>query len=319
LQLLELGRSENDQSIVMEGHFVTGASIAFMGDLEGGLPHLDRAIELFDARVHGAERFRLGPHTGVSARVASGLLLWQAGALEQAVSRVGQALAIANQLNHPYSIAYALYHNGFLEVGRSRPEECRRRARQLAEVASRHDYPVWSTLATVLEGISLTLLGQREEGLSMAEAGVELYQGLTTPPVFWPLLLNLRGWVHGLAGHPRRGLELIDEAIGLDGEVAPPGFHLTKGDVLLMLPEPAEPQAEEAYEAALHASREGGLRLLELQALTRLVGLRRRRGLQPDRSEELRRVYDGFTEGLEEHDLRAARELLGIEAAPSSA
>ena len=46
--------------------------------------HLDRAIELHDPRVHDSGRFRLGPNTGVVARTASGILLWQCGELDRA-------------------------------------------------------------------------------------------------------------------------------------------------------------------------------------------------------------------------------------------
>ncbi len=108
-------------------------------------------------------------------------------------------------------------------------------------MAADNDYPVWGTLATVLDGVSLTMLGDTEEGMRRTEAGIELYQGLTTPPVFWPLLLHLRGMAHGMAGDPRRGVELLEEAIavvGRPGGFAPPEFHISMGDLLSRLPEP---------------------------------------------------------------------------------
>jgi predicted ATPase len=312
-QLLELGEQEDDESIRLEGHYVTGAAISFGGDLDTGLPHLDRAIELYNPRVHSSNRFRLGPNTGVVALVASGLLLWQCGGLERAVTRVIEALDLARELDHPYSIAYALYHNGFLALNRSRFEECGEKARELAKVADENDYLVWRTLATVLEGVSLTALGRVEEGLVMTEAGIDLYKGLTTPPVFWPLILSLRGLVHALAGQPKRALVLIDEAIeaGATEEVVSPEFRVFKGDFLRMLPEPDLDAAEEAYQAAIRGSRAAGFHLIELKALTRLVGLRREMGRSPDGSDDLASLYATFTEGFDEHDLLMARKVLG--------
>jgi predicted ATPase/class 3 adenylate cyclase len=312
-QLLEMGEREGDESIRIEGHYVLGSAISFSGDLETGLAHLDRAIELYNPRVHRSNRFRLGPNTGVVARVASGLLLWQCGGLERAVSRVTESLDLAHELDHPYSIAYALYHNGFLALNRSRFEECREMARELAKVANENDYLVWSTLATVLEGVSITALGRLEEGLVMTEAGIDLYQGLTTPPVFWPLILSLRGMVHALAGQPEQALVLIDEAIevGAPAEVVSPEFRVLRGDILRMLPEPDLEAAEEAYQAGMRGSRAGGLHLIELQAMTRLVGLRREMGRSPDGTDELASLYATFTEGFDEHDLVTTREVLG--------
>jgi predicted ATPase/class 3 adenylate cyclase len=312
-QLLELGEREGDESIRIEGHYVFGASLAFAGDLETGLPHLDRAIELHDPRVHSSNRFRLGPSTGVVARTASGLILWQCGALERAVDRVTGGLSLAREIDHPYSVAYALYHNGFLALLRSRLEECVQRAHELAELADEHDYVVWRTLATVLEGVSLTALGHTEEGLAMTETGIDLYQGLTTPPVFWPLILHLRGLVRALAGQPEQALVLIEEAIelGAPEEVIAPEFRVFKGDFLRMLPEPDLAGAEEAYLTAIRGSRAGRLHLIELQALTRLVGLRQEMGRSPDGSDELASLYNSFTEGFDEHDLIMARQVLG--------
>jgi len=313
-QLLELGEQESDETIRIEGHYVYGAAAAFSGDLETGLQHLERVIELHDPRIHGSARFRLGPNTGVSSRVASGLIMWQCGALEQAVSRVGEALVIAEQIDHPYSIAYALYHNGFLALGRSRFEDCIDWARRLSEVASENDYVVWRTLATFLEGVSLSALGRTEEGLAMTETAIELYQGLTTPPVFWPQVLALRGLVRTLAGDPEEGLNLTDQAIeiGAPDEATSPDFRMQRGDILTRLTEPDAEGAEQAYLAAIRGSRTAGQHLVELQALTRLVGLRRELGHHPDGSEDLAVLYDTFTEGLDEHDLVVARQLLDL-------
>ncbi len=313
-EILELGERENDLAIQMEGHYVYGVGMAFTGDLEHGLPHLDRAIELHDPRARSASRFRLGPNTGVVARVASGLVLWQCGDLEQSVSRVSAALDIAREIDHPYSIAYALYHNAFLALQRSRFEECIAIAKDLAEVSEDHDYIVWATLAIFLEGICRTVLGETERGLEMTERAIDLYQGLTTPPVFWPLILAFRALVHALAGQPERALALIEEAITIGGpdDMTSPEFRIVKGDILRMLSTPDHASAEDSYQSAIRGAHAGGLRLFELQAMTRLVGLRRELGQSPDGSAELATLYGTFTEGLDEHDLAAARDILEL-------
>jgi predicted ATPase/class 3 adenylate cyclase len=312
-QLLELGEREDDESIRLEAHYVIGASTSFAGDLEHGLPHLDHVIDGYDPKVHGSNRFRLGPNTAVVARVASGLILWQCGALAKAVHRLTDALAVAKEIDHPFSIAFALYHNGFLALNRGRFDDCSQFAFELAEVADENDYMLWRTLATVLEGVSLTGRGKVAEGFEMTEVGITLYQGLTTPPVFWPLILALRAMVHAAAGRLDQAIGLIDEAIsiGADDELIAPEFKTMRGDFLAMSDDPDHDAAEEEYLTAISGSRAGGLHLLELQALTRLVGLRRKLGLSPDGTEELAAALAWFTDGDNEHDVIAARALLG--------
>jgi hypothetical protein len=224
---------------------------------------------------------------------------------------------VAEELQHPYSQAYAIYHNAFLELLRKRLPECRERARQLAEISDENDYQVWRTLATVLQGVASTFQGQTEEGLVMTEKGIELYRGLTTPPVFWPLILMLRSLVHAAAGDPGRGLELIDEAIELASATGgiTPDFMTARGDVLRQLPPPGPDDAEAAYRRAIDEARSSGMRLIELQALNRMVALRREQGREPDHSDELRAVFEIFSDGIEESDLAEARELLGLDTA----
>ena len=311
-QLIDLGEQAGDDSMLIEGHYVLGAATAFSGDLEAGLPHLDRAIELHDPQVHDSGRFRLGPNTGVVARTASGILLWQCGRLEAGIGRVEEALEVARQIGHPYSIAYGLHHNGLLAVYRGRFEEARERTRELAAVSEENGYLVWRTLATVFDGVALSHLGDPATGLTMTEKGIELYQGLTAPPVFWPDLLRLRALVHNIAGLSERALELIEEAISMAGpdDLTNPEFLIIRGDVLSSFPEPDHEAAGKSYHIAAERAGAGGFHLVELQALTRLVGIRRETGMSPDGSGGLASLYATFTEGLDEHDLVAAREML---------
>lgn len=167
---------------------------------------------------------------------------------------------------------------------RYRFDECIQFAHELSDIANANEYLVWKTLATVLEGTSMTALGQIEEGLIKTETAIDLYQGLTTPPVFWPLILSVRAMVHAMASLPERALEIIDEAIGLGGAVGviQPEFLILRGDFLTMLPNPDLGAAEICYRTAADNAAAGGVHLLGLQALTRLVGLRRQLNIDPD-------------------------------------
>jgi hypothetical protein len=146
----------------------------------------------------------------------------------------------------------------------------------------------------------------------MTERGIELYQGLTAPPVFWPQLLALQAMAHGAAGLPERGLELIDEALAITAEdpVNSAELKIVKGDLLVARPEPSHDEAEDLYRAAANGASLGSLSMIQLQALNRLVGLRRQHGETPDGSEELGELYRTFTEGFDELELKLARALL---------
>ena len=314
-ELLDLAERERNDAIRVEGHLAFGTSSAFNGDLETGLRHLDIAIELFDPVLLGSVRFRVGASPGVVARNASSLLLWQSGWPDQAAKKGEGAVDLARRLNHPFSLAYALYHAGLLDLLRQRLENSRERAIELAAVAKANDYPVWRALASVLHGVANCGLGLCEEGLTMTEAGLDLYTGLTTPPVFWGPLLSLRAAAFLMAGQPERALELIDEAIAAVGydEADSPDFRVLRGDILSSLPRPDLAAAEQSYEAAVRGTRIIRARLIEVSAWNRLIKLRRAIGQTPDGADELRSLYESFTEGFGEPELVAARAILGID------
>jgi len=303
--LLDMGRREGDTGVMIEGHVVVGAT-TFIEGLQDALDHFERAIELFDPKIHGAGRFRLGSNPGVVARMAAAILWMQFGRPEWAIGRATDGLALARELEHPFSVAYGLYHFGYLQLGRSRFREVRELAIELDSVARQNDYPVWRALASVLHGVADCGLGAAQEGLEMTEAGTDLYKGLTTPPVFWAPLQAVRAQGFFLAGRPERALELVDEAVELVGvESFYPEFRILRGDILVALQETVA--AEGSYRAARRGARMIGARLTELGAL---VGLARLSGNAGER-DEMATLYATFSEGFDQPELAEARALLG--------
>jgi predicted ATPase/class 3 adenylate cyclase len=308
-QLLELAEHQHDVGLQVEGHLVVGSSVAFRGDIATGLEHLDRAIALFDPRQHQPGPFRLGPSSGVVSHTTSAILLWLRGDPEAAVHRGARAVDLARELNHPVTLAYTLFHVGFLDLWRRELELVRQRASGVLEVAEEQDYQIWKAVGLVLQGVAMTGLGQPEEGLPRMDQGIALYQGLTTPPIFWPLLLSVRARGFALGGRPEEGLPLIDEAIDMitGDDFLFPEFTLLKGDLLITLDD--ADAAEPLFQRALEVARELGLRTPQLQAATRLTRLRRAAGKQAE-TDMLRAIYRTFDEGFDTTDLAEARTVL---------
>jgi hypothetical protein len=176
------------------------------------------------------------------------------------------------------------------------------------EIAEEQGYQVWSALGLVLQGVAMTGLGRPEEGLARSDQGIALYQGLKTPPVFWPLLLSVRATGFALGGRPAEGLDAIDQAIEAFGDrvnILYPELPLIKGDLLLAVSgaDAAEPWFQRAFDVA----GEVGARMTRLRAATRLARLWRAAGKRPDGIDMLRGVYQTFTEGFDTPNLVEAR------------
>ena len=308
-ELLALAEQQGDASLQVDGHLVVGSNVAFSGDMAGGLVHLDRAIALFDPHRQPPGVFRLGPSAGVVSHTTSAMLLWLLGHPEAARERGERAVELSRQLNHPVTLAYALFHVGFLDLWRRDFELVERRADEVLEVAEEQDYPIWKAVGLVLHGVAMSAQGRPEEGIAWMEQGIALYQGLKTPPVFWPLLLSVRARGLALGGRPADGLALIDEALGMvdDGNFLYPELALLKGDLLVALDDVGA--AEPLFESALEVARALDARTPQLQAATRLARLRQGAG-RPADTDVLRGIYETFTEGLDTAHLAEARAVL---------
>ena len=320
--ILRLAETEDGARFEGDGHLILGASLGFFGDLAGGTAELEAAIDWFDTHPYQAGRFRLGTDPRVASLSTSAFQLWLAGRIDRSLERSARSVALARSLDQPSSMAYGLYHSGFLHYWRREPEIVRERALEVIEVSDEHDLKVWGAIGTCLLGAATAALGKGDEGLGIMTQGIDRYTGLRTPPVFWPLLMYMRAGVCLEAGRPAEGLPAIDEALGLmegrpDGLLAPE-LLIRKGDVLRALDGGCSERASAILEQARTDAARLGTRTLELRAAVRLLRceLAERheggRGVRAAPSAEaLAHVLDTFTEGHDIRDLIDARELLG--------
>jgi predicted ATPase len=281
-EILRLADARDDASMRADGHLVLGSSLVLQHDLHGGLDHLDKAIASFESERHRPRRFRLGNNPGVASLTTSALTLWMLGFPDRARERATRAVALATELEHPFSLAYALFHAGFLHLWRREPELMRDRAVGVLDIADEHDLQIWRALGTCLLGAAKTGLGHSEEGLAEIRDGIALYNGLRTPPVFWPLILFVRAEACGRSGKPAEGLSLIEEALEVadqgSGLTLLPEFYSLKGDLLLRLPEANNLDAEAWIQRAFEAAGELDAKMMQLRAAIGLCRSQLERG-----------------------------------------
>jgi hypothetical protein len=181
-----------------------GPNTGFSGRLAEGLGYLDEAIRTFEARDFRSRQHRFGIDPRVSTLTTAAFFLWLQGYPDRAVVRADRAVSLATEIDHPYSLVFAFYHSGFLHLWRREGEVVRDRAAAALSVATTIDLPVWQALATCLLGAANSALGQPEEGLRQMADGVDMYHGLRTPPVFWPMIRFMQGSAHVDALAPER-------------------------------------------------------------------------------------------------------------------
>jgi adenylate cyclase len=335
-EILELGELQGDPRMAIDGHLLVGTTMVTLDDLQGGLDHLDQAIAVFATGPTYPTSARVGTDPRISSYTTSGFALWLLGFPDRAVERDNAALALAAELEHPFTSAYAQFHAGLLRLWRQEWDLALDLATGLLEIADESAFRIWTAVGTVLQGAAQVGVGRSEDGLANIRTGMGLYQELRSPPVFWPFLLLIDATASHRAGRSADGLRPIETAIEImspgGGTVFLPELQLLKGDLLVALGDAAGSGAggdggAEGQAAAPRGGAEGwyqkafdragvlGARMTRLRAATQLARLRVAGGDPAGAARVLSPVYATFTEGFGTADLREARELLDAVAA----
>lgn len=313
-RILELAERLDDVDMRVEGHLVLGENIASLEKIHAGLEHLEKAIALFDPKRQRVRRLRLGSNPGVVALTVSALFLWVIGFPERAHKRSGEAIALAQTLAHPFSMSYALFHHGFLNLWLGNFKVAQTSGQMLMDLASEHDFQIWSAVAACLCGAAMVGAGAIEEGLALIEPGMAEYRSLKTPPVFWPMLLQLHAGACGAASRPVDGLASINEALQIgsasSSRIFAPEVLGLKGDLLLALDRHNATEAESLYQLAVNIAREMKTPMFELRAALKLSRLWQGQGKTEQARSVLKDAYAKLTEGFATADLMQAQAVL---------
>jgi adenylate cyclase len=114
-QLLRLAQRESHHARLMRAYNALGATSLYLGEFAPARTYLDQGIALDTPPRDRSAGVRLSdPLQGdgvlaVSCRRHLALTLWYLGYPAQALERSREAIALAQVLAHPHSLAYALY------------------------------------------------------------------------------------------------------------------------------------------------------------------------------------------------------------------
>jgi predicted negative regulator of RcsB-dependent stress response len=234
---------------------------------------------------------------------------------DRALQRAEEGVAFATQLNHPWSMAYALFHTALLHFWRRDVDRLRERAQAVMDIADEHELPIWQAVATCLAGAAAAKMGQAEAGLGQIQRGMALSQSLKTPPAFWLLLTAIQVEVLLQMGQSAQGLIMLDEVLAkLDpttGSALAPDILRLRGEVLLALGSARAAEAEAMFIQALEIARATEARMVELRVVMSLCRLWRARGQLEEGRKLVSEVYGRMTEGFTTADMLEAKELLG--------
>ena len=317
-QLFRLAQGQPDPLPLVEAHNALGATFFCLGEWPAARRHLEQGIALATVQQHPSYVLRYGQDLGIRCLSYLSLTLWLLGYADRALQRSQEALSLAQERAHPFTLGSALYFAAKLHQFRRDIALTQERAEAVSALATEHGFSQRLAVGTIQRGWALAVQGQGEAGLAHIRQGLEAHQDTGTD-LGQPYRLALLAEAAGYAGQADEGLRVLAEALALVEHTGERQWeaelYRLKGVLLLShtagvgLPPPTA-EAEMCFQRAVDIARRQHAKALELRAATSLARLWQQQGQHAAARALLAPIYGWFTEGFETADLQEASALL---------
>jgi predicted ATPase/DNA-binding winged helix-turn-helix (wHTH) protein/class 3 adenylate cyclase len=295
------------------GHVMLGQTLLVLGEFARAREHAELGMAVYETHLHRPQVALAQQDPGVTCLVNTAQALWHLGYPDQALQQSHAALALARELEHPYSLVWALTWAAILHGHRQEPHATLEQLEAAVALATEHGFMQWVTQGTILRGRALARQGHAAEGIAQIQQGLAAHRA-TGSELLRPYFLALLTEAYRSAGQAEAGLTVLAEALHL---VDATGEHWYEAELYrlngeLLLETSTERQAEAALrlQQALDIARHQQAKSLELRAAMSLARLWRQQGKSDAAQQLLAGSYGWFTEGFDTADLQEAKGLL---------
>lgn len=312
-EALSIAQKEQQPMLELLGHWYLGISLFGLGDYAAAQGSLSRAIAAYDHQEHHLILVEMrGSDAGLSALSYDACCLWCLGFPDLAVKRREEAIALARQSAHPFTLADVLYYaGGTFDAMRRDGLSLKKYAEEMVDFATVNSLNGWLEAASFFRGEALALLAETGEGIRLMIAS--LSELIATGEI-----LGLPGRYCLLAesylkvGQIVEAEAALDEAFrwmeATDERTWEAEMHRVRAEYLIAVGHDANAQA--SFDRALETARRQQAKSWELRTAVSLARFMQRQGRTSEARRMLADVYNWFSEGFDTPDLITARALL---------
>jgi len=275
-ELLELGEREQEPMVRVEGNYVLGVTSFWLGEFASARDQLERAVvEYVPHRAHShLALYSQDPRIVCMSRLA--YVLNYLGDPDQAQEKAREALRLADELEHPFSLAYALTFTAWLAIDLGDESRARERAERMAALAEEQRLGFLQPMGAILRGWMLAREGHTEEAVTRIREGLDAYDR-SGWSLYQPYGFALLARVCLDAGRVDTGRAAVSQALELTERIGQRSLdaelHLLMGELILAAGGNRD-DAESHLSTALEVARRQASRLLAQRAAESLERLR---------------------------------------------
>jgi class 3 adenylate cyclase/predicted ATPase len=310
-QLLTVAQRQHDPEGLAYAHSLLGNVLFYLGEFVPARAHLEQALAFPAAPQDTSFTSLFSGGVSLNALGTPVWVLWVLGYPDQALTRSHEMLTYAQKLQHPFSLAGALFNIMTLHKLRGEAAAAQEWAEAALAIMSEQGIVRYLAATTFTRGWALAAQGQHEEGMAEMRQGLAGRRAMGGGVALAEFPARLAE-AYGRIGQAEEGLRLLTEALTLvdrdrwyEAEL-----HRIKGELLLRLAVPDAPQAEACFQQALAVARRQQAKSWELRAAMSLSRLWQQQGKRAEARELLAPIYSWFAEGFDTPDLQEAKALL---------
>ena len=307
-----LAQHEQSSDLLVEAHRALGTTYFFLGRFDEARTHLLAAKSLDDPNQHRSLALSFGQDPGITAMTYLARTLWILGEVEPVEPMAQEAIGLARELEHPYTLVFTLVNLSWLYSAARNTKRTRELTDEAIAVSKQYSFEFGLAWATTSQGWALAETGQTEglgtllHGLSATRAtGARTHDTCT---------LALLAEIYLRHNRIDEGLAAIEEAQTLAGTGGERFWHAEllrlKGELLLGQSDPSVQAAEQCFCEALKIAHDQHAKMLELRAAMSLARLWMKLNKLNEAKRILNAVYSRFTEDVDNRDLIEAKRVL---------
>jgi predicted ATPase len=312
-QLLTLAQQSQDSAMLVAAHRALGVTLFYRGETTFAYTHFAQGMSLYDPQQHRAAVFLYGDDSGVICHGLSALTLWILGYPDQGLARSQEAVTLAQQIAHPFSLGYALSFATMCHQFRREVRFTQERAEATIILTTEQGFPLWRARGAMLRSWALAHQGQVQERSEQITQELRSHRA-TGSELLLSYFLALLADAHGIRGEPEAGLTALAEALALVDTTGErwyePELYRLKGALLLQQHSDHQAEAENCFHHAMAIAQHQQAKSLEIRAATSLARLWQSQGKREEAHDLLAPIYGWFTEGSDTADLQEAKALL---------
>ncbi|MGE0821249.1 MAG: AAA family ATPase [Candidatus Binatia bacterium] len=211
-QLLALADTAQDSLLLSRAHNALGATLFWQGNLLAAQQHYEHSSTVYDPRCSTSANFVHDP--GVLALSSLSVIFAHRGKASQARTRAQEALTLAQQHEHPYSLALARCHVAAMHQVNQDFAAAEEMATAGMRLSDKSGFPYCLACSTIQHGWARAMQSKGRDGIEQIRQGISAYQA--TGAVLWrAYFLALLAEAQFVAGHTSECFQTITEGLTL--------------------------------------------------------------------------------------------------------